>query len=73
MTLAELKTKYGLGDGAKYEPKDDCKFCKGVGERYKDGVGKFCICLYVDHSMSDFAGDGLSELAKKLKKESSRA
>lgn len=67
MTLNELKSKYGLGDGAKYEPFPDCKFCHGAGERTcKDGKVRFCICLFVEHSMSDFVGETLGQVAKKL-------
>lgn len=71
MTLEELKAKYSLGDGAKNEPKSWCKFCDGKGERFNKNSNRmqFCICLFVDHAMSDFAGDSLSATAKKLKSE----
>lgn len=69
MTLNELRTKYGFSSG-KYEPNQSCKFCKGTGERRsKDGTLRFCICLFVDHDLSDFVGDSLSGVAKKLREE----
>lgn len=69
-TLSELKTKYGLGDGAIYEPYGGCKFCRGSGERTtKSGKMSFCICLYVDHDLSNFAGESLGETARKIKEE----
>ncbi len=66
MTLAELKLKYKL-DRAKREPKADCKFCQGVGERpikSRPNEKTFCICLFVDHVASDEIGASLSEFAK---------
>lgn len=69
-SLAELKAKYGLGDGAKYEPFCDCTFCNGTGERTtKHGKTAFCICLFVEHAMSQFSGEALGQLARKLSKE----
>lgn len=68
MNLEELRNKYKF-QGGQYEPKPDCKFCNGTGERklkHRDTF-TFCICLFVDHSMSDFAGDSLSKIAKELK------
>lgn len=69
--MAELRAKYGI-EGGKYEPKSDCKFCKGAGERMvKTNPPRmtFCICLYVDHELSEFAGDSLAATAKKLRDE----
>lgn len=69
-SLAELKKKYKL-EGARHDPNPDCKFCKGTGERRVKSTGEltFCICLFVDHDMSDLAGDLLGEFARKqLKK-----
>ena len=67
--LTKLREKYKFNGGS-YEPKPDCKFCKGTGEKpLKNGKLTFCICLYIEHDLSDFAGDSLAELAKKLKKE----
>lgn len=64
-TLRELQAKYNL-TGGNYEPKPGCKFCHGTGEKKrKDGKLTFCICLFVEPSLSDFAGDSLSALAKK--------
>ena len=68
--LAEMRQKYRL-EGAKYEPNPECKFCQGAGERplkHREGM-TFCICLFVNHEMSDFAGDSLAATAKKLKSE----
>lgn len=68
--LAELRAKYGL-EGGKYEPKPDCKFCGGTGERklrHRDG-GMFCICLFIEPSLSDFAGETLAATAKMLREE----
>lgn len=67
-TLAELRTKYRLG-GGKYEPNPNCKFCKGTGEKPVKSQNRltFCICLFVAPDMSDFAGDGLAAVAKKMK------
>lgn len=63
--LQELKQKYTLGDGAKYEPKPDCKFCNGTGEKPSN---RFCICLYVAPEFSDFAGESLAKTAKDILK-----
>lgn len=69
MTLAELKAKYGI-ERAKYEPKHDCKFCNGTGERVtKHGLQTFCICLFVAHEASDFVADGLAETARRVLRE----
>lgn len=64
--LQELKQKYNLGKGAQYEPKTDCKFCNGTGERPNN---RFCICLYVSPELSEFAGETLAKTAKKLMEE----
>lgn len=67
MTLTELKNKYNLTDSAKFEPKSNCKFCTGTGERTIKSTNKlvFCICLFVDHSDSDWVGTELSSIASK--------
>ena len=68
--LSELRKKYKL-EGGKYEPKPDCKFCGGTGERnlkHRDGK-TFCICLFIDPSLSDFAGESLAATAKNLRAE----
>lgn len=68
--LKELRVKYGF-DGGNYEPKPGCKFCRGSGERRLKNRDEmtFCICLYVDHSVSDIAGDTLASTARKLRSE----
>lgn len=66
--LAKIKAKYSLSDGAKHEPKSGCAFCQGSGERpIKSQPGKltFCLCLYVDHDLSDKVGKMLSEFASR--------
>ena len=70
MTLAELKAKYKI-ESAKYEPKPDCLFCKGTGERpikSRPTEKTFCICLYVDHSASDEIGQMLGKHATDMLK-----
>lgn len=67
MTLNELKSKYNLTN-AKYEPKSDCQFCKGAGERaVKSQPSRYvpCICIFVDHEVSDEVGTSLGRLATK--------
>ena len=74
-TLTELRAKYEF-EGGKYEPKQDCKFCKGAGERMAKMTPPrmtFCICLFVDHELSEFAGDSLAATARKLREEMERA
>lgn len=74
-TLAELKTKYKLGDSAKHEPKTDCWHCKGSGERpikSRPHQLTFCICLYVDHSASNEIGASLGQHASRMLKEMRR-
>lgn len=68
--LAELREKYKL-EGGKYEPKADCKFCKGTGERFIKTLSRetFCICLFVAPDMSDFAGESLAKVAKNIREE----
>lgn len=65
-TLNELRSKYGF-EGGNYEPNPQCKFCRGSGERTSKAGLRFCICLFVEHSLSDFAGDSLSQVAKKMR------
>lgn len=69
MTKEELQAKYPDFTAIKYDPKPDCKFCKGTGERtLRDGDRKYpCICACVQHDLSDFAGETLGEVARKLK------
>ena len=70
MTLAELREKYDLSEGAKYEPKPDCRHCGGAGEReLKDGSMMFCLCLFVEHSASDEIGSMLGQTAREMLRE----
>lgn len=64
-TLQDLRSKYNFTGGS-YEPKPDCKFCNGTGEKKLKCSDRhtFCICLFIDHEHSDFAGDSLGEAAK---------
>ena len=68
MKLAELREKYHF-DSGKYEPKPDCDFCHGEGERVVPKTGKmtFCICLFVDHNFSTEAGRGLANIVRELR------
>ncbi len=79
MTLGELKAKYELGDGAKYEPNPLCELCGGTGERQLkrkmsvlsdpfDGT-TFCHCLFIEPDFSNEAGQMLSGFAAKMRKE----
>lgn len=74
MTLAELKAKYDLGDGAKYEPNLKCGQCKGTGERDShDRAGvpikRFCMCLFVEPKMLKVAQETMDTTIKSLKAE----
>ena len=64
-SLAELRLKYKM-DGSKHGPNPSCSHCQGTGERTIKRTGKktFCICLYVDHSMSDWVGESLGKIAR---------
>lgn len=70
MKLVELREKYHF-DGGNYEPKPDCDFCHGEGERtvLRTGEMTFCICLFVDHGFSTEAGHGLAKVARELRDE----
>ena len=65
MTKEELQKKWPNFKAIKHDPKDNCKFCKGVGERgLRDGRLVVCICACVGHEFSDIAGDALSKVAR---------
>lgn len=67
--LSELKQKYQFTTDDLHEPNPECKFCKGEGERIiksRPDEVTFCICIFVDHDMSDLAGDLLSQFARKM-------
>jgi hypothetical protein len=66
-----LKEKY---PDANYDPKPDCRFCGGTGQREKKLNSilkkKFaCICLYVDHEWCEEMGIELGKSAKELKED----
>lgn len=65
MTKDELQAKYPNFKAIKFDPKPDCKFCKGTGERPLPGLRLApCICACVDHSVSELAGDTLAKVAR---------
>jgi len=69
-TLKAIREKYQLGDGAKYEPNPNCKFCKGTGEKTIKrgrfaGEPSFCICLFTEPEFSNELGSMLGGWAKK--------
>lgn len=66
--LKSLREKYGFS-GGNYEPKPDCKFCHGTGERQTRLGLRFCICLFVEPDFSDVAGETLAATARKLRGE----
>ncbi len=69
MSLQQLREKYGLGPGAKYDPNPDCTWCKGTGERpVKDGLS-FCGCLYIEHSFSNMALNTLEGIVRRIRSE----
>lgn len=65
MTLEEIRQKHPR---ANHAPRENCKYCNGTGDRI-DRPHLPCICIYVDHSMCDFARESLSSVAKKMRKE----
>lgn len=68
-SLADLKAKYKLGNGARYEPKPDCLYCKGTGERTaKDRETRFCLCLFISHDMSDMTAQMLATVAGAIRR-----
>jgi hypothetical protein len=74
MNFAELKAKYGLGDGAKYEPNPKCGQCKGTGERDSNDragvpIKRFCMCLFVEPKMLKVAQETMATTIQKLKSE----
>lgn len=64
-TKEDLQSKYPDFKAIKYDPKPNCKFCKGTGERQLPGLRLApCICACVDHDMSDLAGETLGKVSK---------
>ena len=76
MTLDELKAKVPT---AHHLPKEDCKYCHGTGFRHKKlpktefwEAREFdtpCICVFVDHDMSDMAQEMMNETIDKNRNE----
>ncbi len=76
VTIEQIRLKF---PGANYAPRVGCKHCGGTGAKPVKNREQFkilkppddlpCICIYVDHSMCDFAAQGLARTAKKIRKE----
>lgn len=69
MNASELKQKYCIESDNIHDPNPNCRFCNGPGEKViKRGRRKdeliFCVCIFVHHSLSNMAGEMLSEFAK---------
>lgn len=47
MTLEELRDKYPLRTGMRYEPAAGCWWCLGEGEVERNGNTRPCICVYM--------------------------
>ena len=69
--LNELKAKYPGVLGIKYPPNPECIVCSGTGERVIQSTGResFCICLFVNHRVSNFAAKSLKDTVTKLQQE----
>lgn len=66
-TLGDLKKKYPDRPSMKFDPKPDCKYCHGTGERKttnKDYPITVCICVYVDHGVCEEMQDALNKVAR---------
>lgn len=63
--LEEVRQQF---PNAKYAPRENCKYCDGTGSK-RSRPHLPCICIFVDHSMCDFAAESLAETARKLRKE----
>lgn len=64
-TLDEIRQEF---PNANYAPRQDCKYCDGTGHK-RTHPHLPCICVYVDHSMCDFAAQSLADTAKKIRDE----
>lgn len=64
MNAAERIAKY---PDSHHDPKSDCKFCGGTGERFikKSDITTCCICIFVDHGWSEQLGTQIGEFARK--------
>jgi len=49
------------------DPKPDCRFCGGAGERFikKLNLTTCCICIFVDHEFCEGIGIQLGDLARR--------
>jgi hypothetical protein len=66
MKLSELKAKYNLKNGAKYEPDPTCRRCQGNGEHFSKvhkGMS-FCACLFFER---EFREEALSLIGKAVR------
>lgn len=54
-----------------HDPKPDCVFCHGTGEKWvkKHNQGYPCICIFVDHEYSEELGTMIGQTAKTILKE----
>lgn len=76
MNYEELKLKY---PDIHHAPRENCKYCKGTGEKTTHlRGGEFikeqdlispCICTFVDHDLVDFAAKALNDMVTQLKNE----
>ena len=48
-----------------FDPKPDCRKCKGAGEYDFKNRMVACICIFVDHSVCNELGISLANFAKK--------
>jgi hypothetical protein len=66
MNLQQLKEKYKLNKGAKYEPDPKCRHCHGAGERQSNAIGgmTFCACLYFE---PEFREEALGLIAQSVR------
>jgi hypothetical protein len=62
MKLDKLKEKYPHHK-IKYEPKSDCDYCSGTGERRVVAGITLCACTCVDHEHAEWFMGALHKIA----------